>query len=265
MGDEVIKSAGRVLAIFEYFAAVQSPATVSEISRRLCIPQSSASILLQDLCKLGYLDHDKHTREYYPTIRLALIGQWVRREKLLEGRLMPLLEAIRKDTGETVILGFLNGNWTQYIYVLQSSARIRLHFKIGTLRPSVLTSIGRVLLARRNDEDILKTVRRYNADQDDESRWLNAGVFMAEIEATRQRGYGETIESLTPGASMVAMEVPPAGAGVPMGVGVGAPLERMRQNKQAILEAMRQRIDELSDELAVDPIPFRQGTAGARQ
>ncbi|MEE9379786.1 MAG: IclR family transcriptional regulator [Hyphomonadaceae bacterium] len=252
MGDEVIKSAGRVLSIFEYFAAVQSPASVSEISRRLSIPQSSTSILLSDLHRLGYLDHDMSTREYYPTIRLALVGQWVRREKLMEGRLMPLLESIRADTGETVILGFLNGNWTQYIHVLESSARIRLRFQIGTLRPSVLTSIGKTLLARKENDEILKVVRRYNADQGNETAWLNADAFLADIEETRARGYGETVESLTPGASMVAMEVPSGSAGVPMGIGVGARLDRMKTNKDQILATLRRRINDMVADMEME-------------
>lgn len=253
--DRVVKSAGRVLSIFEYFAAVQSPASVSEISRRLAIPQSSTSILLNDLQRLGYLEQDSATRQYAPTIRLALIGQWTRKAKMLEGRLMPMLEAIRAETDATVMLGFLNGNWTQYIYVLESNAKVRLRFKHSTLRPSVRTAIGKVLLARKSDDDILKTVRSFNADQDQTELRLDPAAFLSEIHQTDQRGYGETIQSLTPGAAMLAMQVPSTNAGVPMAVGVGAPLDHMQINKASILETLQTRIGALKAELVTDPVP----------
>jgi DNA-binding MarR family transcriptional regulator len=44
-----VKSARRVLEIFEYFASHQAPATVSEIADALGYPRSSTSVLVRSL------------------------------------------------------------------------------------------------------------------------------------------------------------------------------------------------------------------------
>lgn len=51
----VVKSAGRVLQILEFFDDVKREANVVEICRALGYPQSSTSVLLRSLVQLGYL------------------------------------------------------------------------------------------------------------------------------------------------------------------------------------------------------------------
>jgi DNA-binding IclR family transcriptional regulator len=50
-----VKSAHRVLEVLEYFAQGSGKATVMQIANDLAYPQSSTSVLLASLAKLGYL------------------------------------------------------------------------------------------------------------------------------------------------------------------------------------------------------------------
>jgi len=59
-----VKSARRVLEIFEYFAVTHAPVTLKELSTRLGYPLSSTSQLLKSLQALGYLRYDSATRTY---------------------------------------------------------------------------------------------------------------------------------------------------------------------------------------------------------
>src|SRR3546814_13983509 len=63
----VVKSAGRVLRILEYFDSVQREACVSAISRTLKWPQPSTSVLINSLVSLGYLPNDPFRRPSPPT------------------------------------------------------------------------------------------------------------------------------------------------------------------------------------------------------
>ncbi len=65
--DAVVKSAGRVLEVFEFFAHRHAPATVSEVTAAPGFPLSSTSVLLKSLRSLGYLDHDARTERYLPS------------------------------------------------------------------------------------------------------------------------------------------------------------------------------------------------------
>jgi hypothetical protein len=62
-----VKSAGRVLQIFEFFDEIQREARVAEIAERLAFPQSSTSILLKCLVDLGYLDYLPEARSFLPS------------------------------------------------------------------------------------------------------------------------------------------------------------------------------------------------------
>jgi DNA-binding IclR family transcriptional regulator len=73
----IVKSAARALEVLEYFATRRSPATVGEICSALELPQSSTSVLLKTLLKLGYLDYIRDGRRYFPTAKVAALGNWV--------------------------------------------------------------------------------------------------------------------------------------------------------------------------------------------
>jgi DNA-binding IclR family transcriptional regulator len=73
----LVKSAGRVLQIFEFFDEIQREARVAEIAERLHFPQSSTSVLLKCLTQLGYLDFDADSRTFLPSARVALLGAWL--------------------------------------------------------------------------------------------------------------------------------------------------------------------------------------------
>src|SRR3546814_13327494 len=88
----VVKSAGRVLRILEYFDSVQREACVSEISRTLKWPQSSTSDLLKSMVSLGYLHNDRFRRPYRPTRRVCLLGNWVDQALVRQGE-RPIIAA----------------------------------------------------------------------------------------------------------------------------------------------------------------------------
>jgi DNA-binding IclR family transcriptional regulator len=77
MNENVVKSAARVLEVFEYFAGRKTPATVGEVCSALGYPQSSTSVLLKSLLTLGYLSYDSGTRRYAPSVKVASLGNWI--------------------------------------------------------------------------------------------------------------------------------------------------------------------------------------------
>src|SRR3546814_3014450 len=99
----VVKSAGRVLRILEYFDSVQREACVSEISRTLKWPQSSTSVLLKSLVSLGYLQNDRFRRTYRPTRRVCLLGNWVDPALVRQGALLMQADELARRTHKTVI------------------------------------------------------------------------------------------------------------------------------------------------------------------
>ncbi len=237
MSDTVIKSAARVLEIFEYFSERQTPASVGDIARNLGFPQSSTSVLLKSLYSLGYLDYDPQARLYTPTMRIAFLGSWVQQRALGGNNLISVLEQIHAETGELVLLGMQNGVTVQYAHIVESTHPVRMHLKIGTRRPITRAAVGRVLLSLHPDAEIKKILRRVNSEETVAANRTKESDLLDEIEKIRAFGFAETSGSMTPGGGVIAtlLDIP---EGPPMGVGVGAPIERLEKNRDHIMKVL---------------------------
>jgi len=73
----VIKTAGRVFEVLEYFRQVRRPLAVREIAAHCRYPLSSTAVLLKSMATLGYLTYDHTRKAYFPTVQTAVLGDWV--------------------------------------------------------------------------------------------------------------------------------------------------------------------------------------------
>jgi len=105
-----VKSAGRVLRILEFFDEIQRDARVAEVAERLGFPQSSTSILLNCLVKLGYMDYLQEIRSFLPSPHVTLLGTWLDKGPVRNGSLMRMLEELSHKTGDTVIIAARSGS-----------------------------------------------------------------------------------------------------------------------------------------------------------
>lgn len=238
-----IKSARRVLEIFEYFAERRAPAPVMEVAKALGYPQSSTSVLLRSLVALGYLDHDRRQRLFAPNIRLALIANWIQAQSFGEEQVAQQMERLRAVVGESVILGLQNGPYVQYAYILETQEQaIRWHLRIGTLRPMTHAALGQVLLSAKPEGESRLIVRRLNAELEPRLR-VDEAEFMKRLQRIRRHGYAVSDGTLTPGAVVLAMMLPPGGGAepvtAPIAIGIGGPAERLKPRQQEILAHMR--------------------------
>src|SRR3546814_7186331 len=120
----VVKSAGRVLRILEYFDSVQREACVSEISRSLKWPQSSTSVLLKSLVSLAYLQNDRFRRTHRPTRRVCLLANWVDPALVRPGELLMQADELARRTQKTVIISKMNCPTGQPNYLNRSKVDI---------------------------------------------------------------------------------------------------------------------------------------------
>lgn len=240
--EGVIKSAGRVLEIFEFFAHRHGPATVSEVAAALGFPLSSTSVLLKSLLTLGYLEYAPRSREYHPTIRFAVLGTWIFERLFADQEEIPrLMDELQAETGETIVLAMQNGAHVDYIRVLQSTRPIRFYIKPGSRRPIWLPAAGKILLAQQSDREIAALVRRINADRPVETR-VALEPLLIELARARTTGYARSEASVIPDTAMLAMALPVPPGDRPLALGVGGPLDRMRHNSEEILALMRRKL-----------------------
>jgi DNA-binding IclR family transcriptional regulator len=228
VAQKTVKSAGRVLEIFEYFDDVQQPATVMEVADTLGYPQSSTSALLRSLVTLGYLDYDRYKRTYVTSHRVALLGSWVNSDFVSEGSVISLMKELSELTGDTIILAMRNGLYVQYIHVIQATSAARLHVTLGTTRPLAASGTGYAMLSTMTDHEIKRIVMRVNADAADGKPLVKLSDLMEHVVHTREKGYTFSCDIVTRGGGMLAAALPGPLNSPALVIGIGGISEVMR-------------------------------------
>lgn len=167
--DKMVKSAVRVLDIFEAFEAQQRALTISELVDILQIPQSSMSTLIKSLVARGFVEYDAETRRYRPSVRLAFVGNWVLGSTDIIARIHALAQRLHDESGETVLIGAENGLYLQYLSLVVSEHTLRFALHPGLKRPIHRSGLGLMLLSLKQDGEISRIVRRYNSEITDET------------------------------------------------------------------------------------------------
>ena len=236
--ERSIKSAERTLALFEMFSVSQTPMTVGQIARTMGIPQPSATMLLRNLVRLGYLEHNRTDRTYLPTVRVMLLGSWIHRRFQVENDIERHLDGLVKRCGETVLLGLQNSLYCQYIYAQVPDLPESMDIQSGMLRPLTRTALGRVLLSMMSDSEIELLIRRSNAEFAP-ALHVNQTELMKDIRHVQHTGISESKGEMTPGRSVIAVAIPSVVGNVPMAIGVGGGIERVAAKRDMIIAALQ--------------------------
>lgn len=237
-----VKSATRVLEIFEYFDEVRRPVTIQDVAQALSYPHSSTAALLKSLVSLGYLEHDDRGRTFFPSIRISLLGNWVEAEALPIRDVQRLMRRLSVDTGCTIILAVRLGDHAQYAKVIQGTSPIRFHVKPSTRRMLAFSTIGRVLLSELPLPEARLLIQDALAAMPE--RGASTQEIEDELQRIRKRGFALYSDLVTPGATMLAMPIPTGPSGRPVAIGLAAPKEYFRNRKQPFIELLTNAIAE---------------------
>lgn len=237
MSASTVKSAARVLEIFEHFDEVRRPVTIHEVAQALGYPHSSTTALLKSLVGLGYLEYSTQRKTFFPSIRISMLGNWVEAEALPIRNVHRMMNHLSQETGCTIILATRVGIHAQYLKVIQGTTDIRFHVKPSTKRNLAFSTIGRVLLsvlspleARPLIKDALAAVPAAKE---------TVASIEAELRAVKKRGFAIYSGLVTPNAMMLAMPIGGKSFKRPIAIGIAAPKEYFRENRERFIALMK--------------------------
>lgn len=237
--SSTVKSARRVLEILEYFAQGIPRATVMQVCKDLGYPQSSTSVLLASLATLGYLRFDSTDRTYTPTLRVVLLGSWLQDELLAHGSLVSAMARLRERTGQTVMIGLRQGVHVRFIFSMRGKDSQALRYPVGVLRPVCWSAVGKMLLSKLPDSQVLRIARHANAHQEDPATRVATRDLMAEISEIRSRGWAMTLDYPQPNRATLAIALPEMHGQPPMALTVGSTKPIMLARRDAFLAELR--------------------------
>ena len=129
-----MKSAARTFDLFETFAKVQAPISLSELARQMKMPVSTCFNLVRTFEARGFLYSLGSRRGLYPTKRMLQLVTTIAQHDPVGTRVFHALSELRDKTGETVVLSKRHGDKVVYMEVFESSHRIRYSAAVGEIR-----------------------------------------------------------------------------------------------------------------------------------
>ncbi len=242
--DANVKTAVRTLEAFEAFGRIQKPLTLSELARAIGVPLSSCHGLIATLRNRGYVYSVGNNRQVYPTRRILDVAEAIVRNDPLLETAVPVLNRLRDDTGETVILGTREGDAVVYLEVIEGLHTIRYSAKPGEMKPLHSSAIGKAMLASLDEANMAKTISRIALERITGLTLTDENSLRRDLEKGRRMGVfvtrGENV------ADVMGMASPTTPGGQPLAVALAGPIGRMDLSFDAHAERLRQAARELS-------------------
>ncbi|HJP39272.1 MAG: helix-turn-helix domain-containing protein [Gammaproteobacteria bacterium] len=238
MDSKVVKSVGRVLRVLELFEKHQTPLSATQICNSLDLPKSSANALLKSLVQLGYLSIDGPTKNYFPTLSLTKLGDWLPGAMFGSGEILNVLEELHRQTQETVTLSMPNGLNMQFITVIRGTFPISLHIHEGFLAPLFGTGVGIAQLSTRTDKEIAELAKLANRGVGAKTS-VDLVKIMTYVNEARANGFAEAYNRTSPETGAVAMPLPAGIYNRSLVIAVGGPWERIKKREAQIVRIMR--------------------------
>lgn len=235
----VVKSAGRVLAVFEHLREIGRPLSATDIGRALEYPKSSTSALLKSLVTLGYLSFDRQSLLYFPTLRLTHLGDWLPATMVGSPNTLNLIEALHEATSETVTLSIQNEGSMQFLKVITGTFPISLRIGEGYMVPLLGTGVGTSLLTTRSDTEIRTLVQRINTRTRRRAERVDVEKVLAETRKARRDGYCAAYDRLLTHTGAISMALPATVEGSALVVAVAGLGDRIKGNEVQIVRTLR--------------------------
>ncbi|NJS14558.1 MAG: helix-turn-helix domain-containing protein [Sphingopyxis sp.] len=238
MSQDLVKSAARALEILELFASERKRMNSAQLGVLLGYPKSSLSVLLKSLVAQGYLTNGNGDQDYFPTLKLARLGEWIPAALLGSDELLPMLAKLRDDTRETVTLTMAADMHMRCLFALIGTHPISLQVEEGVSFPLIGTAIGTMYLASQDDKTVAATLARWSRLHPGQSKATLAKID-ADIAAARVSGVACAYDIVMPDTGAIAMPIRPNDGEDVLIVAVAGLNHRIHQKEAAIIAAMQ--------------------------
>lgn len=208
--------------ILDCFQDDRQETGIKEIASHIDMPQSSVCRIIQSLEFMGLLFQNKENKKYRLGPKFISLA---RRHNCLneyQRAVVRHMDALSRETGETVNLGILDCDKIIYIHRVECQHVLRPNFQLNGSYYAHRTGLGMVLLAELSDAG-LRWVYERNAD--DIGKPYNA--FVEEIRKIRKDGFALDDQVFCSGLRCAAAPVAGPGGRAMFSISVSAPVVRM--------------------------------------
>ena len=143
---EFLSTLERGLRVLKAFDEDHPEMTLSEVAAKTALPPAVARRCLITLVELGYVG--QHERKFLLRPAVLTIGSAFLASMQIEQVVLPPLQGLRDQTGDSASLAVLSGAEILYVAHVSTDRRFRVAAGVGTRFPYHATSLGKAIAAK---------------------------------------------------------------------------------------------------------------------
>lgn len=200
---EFLSTLERGMRVLKSFDEEHPEMTLSEVAAKTDLSPAVVRRCLKTLVELGYVG--QHGRKFLLRPSVLTIGSAFLASMQIEQVVLPPLQHLRDQTGDSASLAVLSGADILYVAHVSTDRRFRLAANVGTRFPFHATSLGKAIVAMMTEADRSALLDAAPFDRFTE-RTITDRVAMEErLRIVRERGYDSALDELDYGIVSVAV------------------------------------------------------------
>jgi DNA-binding IclR family transcriptional regulator len=143
-----------VVGVLLSFSSDHAELGVTEIAHKLDLPKSAVHRILESLTNSGLVSRERDRGKYRLGPRAIELSLATLGTVDVRSLALPLMEALRDRTGETVTMSFLVNRERVYVAQVESRQDVRMTVEIGRRAPLYAGASGRAILMTFADNEV---------------------------------------------------------------------------------------------------------------
>lgn len=211
---------------------------VSELSRMLNMGKSTVWKLLNTFENKGFLVKNPNSEKYSLAIQFFQIACQYYNQVSIHNVVRVHMEKLSRKYGETIHCAVRDGDEVVYVDKLDGTFNINIYSRIGRRSPIYAPSVGKVILANLNREQILDILNRSQLHAFTQKTIVTKEALLAELDQIRKQGFALDNEEYELGIRCVGVPIKNIADIIVAGLSISGTTARMT--------------DELISEMVVD-------------
>jgi IclR family pca regulon transcriptional regulator len=199
---EFVQSLERGLAVIQAFSGEHPQQTLADVARRTGLTRATARRLLHTLVALGYARTNGKSFELAP--KVLDIGYAYLSSLDVERLAEPSMEALVEQTHESCSAAVLDGAEIVYVARVPTKRIMTIALGLGSRLPAYLTSMGRVLLAELDDDEVDRVIGPGPYEARTSRTLIKPDDLHEELARVRRQGWALVDQELEDGLRSIA-------------------------------------------------------------
>lgn len=224
---QVVRVVQKAMTLLQILAKAERDMDLASIAEQTGLPKSTLVRVLHTMKLQNIVHQDAKTRRYRLGWALIHLGQCAEQQFGLERIVLPYLDQLCNEAGETASFAVLEGTRATYLAQVVTDSIIRGVPPIGSELPLHCTAVGKVLLTSFSDEQIEQLAAERKLPRLTEHTIDNTALLRKEIKAVAKLGYALDNEEAERGGRCIAAPIHDDSGQVIAAISITGPISRI--------------------------------------